>query len=193
MYIVDGILVSQEVLDTYFACDLSQCKGACCWEGDYGAPLEVGELDRITEALPTIMPMLSQESQDIIGQEGVGPYHPVYGSHVTPLRGDGGCVYLTTDESGVARCSFEVAFEKGDSSWPKPMSCHLYPIRVHKNDESEWEALNYDVWSICSAACPNGQKLEMPLFRFAKQALIRKYGDEFYHQLEALYEEYGKK
>ena len=190
MFRIDDILISSEVLSQKFVCDLERCKGACCWEGDYGAPVDDQEIKTIKAIFDKISPMLSEEAVHIINNEGVAPYNPTYKGTVTPLMPDGSCVYLAQDDHGIARCSFEIAQEKGFTTWRKPSSCHLYPIRVSKNKKTGWQALNYDEWDICSAACANGQKLEVPLFRFAKDAIVTKYGQDFYNQLEVLYKDF---
>lgn len=190
MFLVDEILVSTEVLTQKFVCDLESCKGACCWEGDFGAPLQRDEVDIVSSIMDHILPMLSEEAKDILFQQGIAVDSAILKGKVTPLQKNGACVYLANDENGIARCAFEIAYERGLTDWRKPISCHLYPIRVHQNQETGWEALNYDVWDICSAACTKGKKLRVPLFRFAKEAIIRKYGSEFYDQLEGLYEEF---
>lgn len=193
MFIVDDVLISTEVLAKKFVCDLDRCKGACCWEGDYGAPVDDQEIATIKDIYDIIAPMLTEEARHIISNEGFGPFNPIYKGAVTPLMPNGSCVYLATDDSGIARCSFEMAHEQGLTEWRKPSSCHLYPIRVSKNKKTGWEALNYDEWDICSAACANGEKLQIPLFRFAKDAIVTKYGQDFYDQLEVLYRDFINK
>ena len=190
MFIIDDVLISAEVLAKKFVCDLTKCKGACCWEGDYGAPVDKEEMVTIEAIFEQIKPLLSEAALHVISNEGLTPYNNSYKGDMTPLLPNGACVYLTSEQDGIARCAFEVAEEKGLTEWRKPNSCHLYPIRVSKNESTGWEALNYDEWDICSAACDQGEKLQTPLFRFAKDALIRKYGEDFYEQIEVLYKDF---
>jgi len=190
MYIVEGKVVSKHIFEERFVCDLTACKGACCWEGDFGAPVTDEEADIIDEIKDEILPLLDKQSVDVINQQGTAPYLPYIKSKATPLHKDGACAYLIRDSDGIAQCSFEQAFNLGRTSFRKPISCHLYPIRVSKNKLTRFEAINYDKWEICSAACTKGKKLDMPVFRFVKPALIRAYGKEFYDHLEDLYTTY---
>lgn len=190
MYVVDGKIVSSKLFSTQFMCNLDKCKGACCWEGDFGAPVTDEEVEIMKEISDIILPRLTAASREIIAQQGSSAYDAYCKSQVTPLHEDGSCVYLAKDDQGVARCVFEQAWEEGLTSWKKPISCHLYPVRVTENAKTRFEALNYDEWDICKAACNLGEEMKMPVFRFAKDALIRKYGEEFYEQLEGIYEAY---
>ncbi len=192
MYIVEGKIVSSELFTTQFMCNLDKCKGACCWEGDFGAPVTEEEIEAMDSIKDIILPRLSVESRAIIADQGQSKYEQYCSSEVTPLHKDGSCVYLAKDDKGIARCVFEQAWEEGLTDFKKPISCHLYPVRVSENASSKFEALNYDEWEICKAACSLGEEMKMPVFRFAKDALIRNYGEEFYEQLEALYEAYFK-
>ena len=196
MYIVDDVMVSSEIFSVKFHCNLQKCKGACCWEGDFGAPVSKQEEGILDDIIPVLLPTMSQSSQDVIQEQGAYVKSPYHQDKVTPLLEDASCVYLVKDEDGVSRCGIEQAYEKKLVSFKKPVSCHLYPIRVTKNDLTGYEALNYDEWEICSDACALGEQKGMPVFRFVKDALIRKYGAEFYDQLEGIYERYflnGKK
>ena len=190
MYIVDRKIVSSELFEKKFVCNLSKCKGACCWEGDYGAPLEDEEVSIIEELIALIAPNLSEEAVDAIRAQGVAPYSKMYGGKVTPLLKDGSCAYLIRDKDGIAKCSFEKLFNEGQSNFRKPISCHLYPVRVSHNKRTGFEALNYDEWEICSAACQLGEELKVSVFQFVKEALIRKYGEEFYEQLDDISDQY---
>lgn len=189
-------MVSSEVFSVKFHCNLQKCKGACCWEGDFGAPVSKREETILDDIMPTLLPMMSKASQDIIHEEGAYISTKYHDNKVTPLHKDGACVYLVKDEDGISRCGIEQAYEKELVDFKKPVSCHLYPIRVTKNDITGYEALNYDEWEICSDACALGVEKGMPVFRFVKDALIRRYGEEFYDQLEDIYRLYfrmGKK
>lgn len=188
MYLIQEILVSDEVFTKKFVCHIDKCKGACCWEGDYGAPVADSEIEQIQEAYPFVKPYLSQNSIDRIEQTGNTIYDKGYGGVVTPLMDDGSCAYLFKNEKGEATCSFQQAKHDDKIDFVKPISCQLYPLRVKSNEESGFEAINYDEWDICSPACDLGEELSMPVFRFVKDALIRKYGQEFYDEMERVNE-----
>lgn len=189
MFLIQEILVSSEVFNRKFVCNLSKCKGACCWEGDYGAPVASSEIEEIKESLDAVKTYLPIDNIDVINRIGPIVYDEKYKGNVTPLMKDGSCAYLFKNELGIATCSFEAAHKDGKSSFKKPISCHLYPIRIAKNEETDFEALNYDEWDICSDACQLGEELSVPVFRFLKDALIRQYGEEFYAELEGVYEQ----
>lgn len=190
MYIIDGKVVSGELFRRRFVCNLSKCKGACCWEGDFGAPVTKKEIKAMEASIAELLPLLDQESKDIIATKGVAPYDALYEGEVTPLKPNGACVFLIKGKKGIATCGWEKIFEAGKSSFRKPISCHLYPIRASKNTNTGWEALNYDEWDICSAACSLGEDLKVPVFRFLKEAIIRAYGPSFYDQMEGIYAAY---
>jgi len=182
-------LIGEEVLEKSFVCDLNACQGACCVEGDAGAPLLDDELHELDQAWSVVKPYLSKEGIEAI--EAQGKYIEDWdGEYVTPLIKGKECAY-TVFENGMALCGIEKAFNDGKTKFRKPISCHLYPIRI-KSYES-FDAVNYDKWSICSAACVLGEQLKVPVFRFAKDALIRKYGQRWYDELEELYRAWNEK
>ncbi len=183
MILIDQQLISDEILDEAFVCDLNACKGACCVEGDEGAFLEEAELKELERVYPVVKEYMTEEGILAIEKQG---YHVTNedGELKTPLINGGPCAYIYYDK-GIALCGIEKAWRDGKIDWMKPVSCHLYPIRITK--AGEYDALNYERWDICSPACSNGQKLEVPVFRFVKDALIRKYGEGFYEALEATY------
>lgn len=193
MFIIQEKLVSNEVFTQKFVCNLHACKGACCWEGDFGAPLEGKEIDTLNEILPKVMPYLPPASRERIGEAGVATWFEEAGEYGTTLMKDGACAFLTFEPDGIAKCGIEKAYEAGDIAFKKPVSCHLYPIRVSKKEEIGFEALNYDEWDICSAACSLGEELKVPVFRFVKEALIRNYGEDFYKEMEAIYAHFHRK
>jgi len=188
VFVIDEIVISDEVLERKFVCNLQKCKGACCWEGDFGAPVREAEVPIMEKHIGEILPRLSESSRAKIESEGVARYDLLYEGLVTPLHEDGACVYLFKGEYGVAMCAWEQVYKEEKTPFYKPLSCHLYPLRINKNEETGWEAINYDEWDICKAACSLGEALQIPVFRFVKDALIRAYGADFYDQLEALYE-----
>ncbi len=185
MIIVQDIMVSDDLLEQQFMCNLNACKGACCWEGDFGAPLEAAEVNTLEEIYDDIVPFLTPAGRAVIEKEGKSLYYEDMKSEGTPLLENGACAYLTYDALGRAQCGIEQAWAAGVTSFRKPISCHLYPIRVEKEEELNFEALNYDRWDICSAACTLGREKQMPVYRFAREALIRKYGEAFYEELDA--------
>lgn len=189
MYLIQEILVSAEVFNRKFICNLDKCRGACCWEGDFGAPVEEDEKVPIQQSLEAVKLYLSDANLQRIQEKGAFSFNAEYGGDVTSLMNDGSCVFLYKDQLGHAVCSFEKAFHEGKSTFRKPVSCHLYPLRVKKNALSGFEAINYDEWDICSPACTLGEEMSMPVFRFVKEALIRAYGQDFYDELESVYEQ----
>jgi len=184
MILIDEILVSDEVVKEYFHCNLNACLGACCWEGDYGAPLDASEVKLLENPDEEILKLLDDTSVNFIETHGaVAEFkeNKSLGANVLP---DGKCVFLKKEDNGISYCAIEKAHANGSITYNKPISCHLYPIRVEKNDQTGFEALNYDEWDICNPACTMGKEMKMPLYKFCKDALIRKYGDEFYNALD---------
>jgi len=184
MIIVQDKLVSDDLVEEQFVCNLSACKGACCWEGDYGAPLEEAELPVLDSIFEKVKPFLSPAG--IAAIEAQGKYIRVEqaGEWATVLVDNGPCAYMTLDALGIAKCGIEQAWKAGAIDFQKPISCHLYPVRVEKNEAVGFEALNYDRWDICTAACELGKKEQIPVYQFVKNALVRKYGQDFYDELE---------
>lgn len=185
MIIIDGKLISDELVTEQFVCNLNACKGACCWEGDYGAPLEKEELKILEEIQDDISPFLTKEGKAAIAEQGAYVFVEEANDFATTLLENGACAYMTYDEKGIAQCGIEQAWKAGKTDFKKPISCHLYPIRVSKNEIVDFESLNYSQWDICSAACELGKSLKMPVYKFLKDAIIRKYGESFYEQLDA--------
>ena len=188
MLIVDGKLISAEVMSEEFMCNLRACKGACCHEGDYGAPLEDDELGILEDIYKKVKPFLSARGIAEIEARGLYEYVDEVGEFGTTCIDGGDCVYMVRTPDGFAACGIEVAHRAGATDFKKPISCELYPIRVERDEANDFEALNYDRWDICSAACDLGKKQRMPVFRFVRHAIVRKWGAEFYEQLEAYYE-----
>ncbi len=186
MLMIDDMLVSDEVVQQHFACDLRSCKGACCWEGDFGAPLESGELDILDEIKYKVAPYLSEESKTAITKKGAYTFYEAMDEFGTALLPDGSCVFMTKNELGIAGCAIEKAYKDGVIDFYKPISCHLYPVRVLKNSAGVDYALNYDRWSICANACDKEGVEKIRLYKFVKKALVRKFGQGFYDQMEYL-------
>ena len=180
MFKVGDILVSDDIKEVEFVCNLEKCKGACCVEGDLGAPLEEDELETMKKIQKKIKPYLTPEGIKAI--EAQGPYIlDEDGDYSTPTIGGKECAYALYDEKGVLKCGIEQAYLAGEIEYRKPISCHLYPIRITK--KKDLEAVNYHKWSICSAACAHGKSLHVPLYQFLKDPLIRKYGQDWYDEL----------
>ncbi len=186
MIAIDDTLISEEILEKAFVCDLSKCKGACCVEGDAGAPLEKEEKLILEQGYSAVKPYLRKEGIAAIESQGKAVVDPNDGEFVTPLVNGAECAYVIFDEKGVTKCGIEKAWEEGATSFRKPVSCHLYPIRISKYPS--FDAVNYHKWQICAPACSLGAQLKVPVYQFAKDALVRKYGEDWFKQLEIVAE-----
>jgi hypothetical protein len=178
---IDDKIISTEIFTQKFVCDLSACKGACCVEGDNGAPLTSEEFELIQNNLEKIKPFMTSAGIDEVEQNGVS-YLDEDQETVTALLNGRDCAFVFKDENGIAKCSIEKAYREKKTDFNKPISCHLYPIRVKKF--GEYTALNYDRWKICKPACSCGEKLQVSVYRFLKEPLIRAFGESFYKELE---------
>jgi hypothetical protein len=183
MIIIDDKYISDEVIEEQFVCNLGACKGACCVAGDCGAPLDKEEVKKLKKIYPKIKSYLRPDGIAEIEKTGTHTIDDEYG-YVTPIVNKGICAYATIDDYGVVGCGIEKAYKDGIIDYKKPISCHLYPIRVTRYES--FEALNYDRWDICKPACKNGKSLRVPVYRFLKEALVRKYGEEFYQVLDKI-------
>lgn len=184
MIAIDNVLLSDQIVEEQFVCDLDKCKGGCCVDGDCGAPLTAEEAGIIADIYPTIKPFLTKEYIHEIEKQGTHTMDDEYG-YVTPTVNGGICVYGITDELGIVKCGIEKAWKAGKVSFRKPISCHLYPIRITSHDG--YEAVNYEPRpSLCKPACKLGKQLKVPVYVFLKDSLTRKYGPEFYGALEAV-------
>jgi hypothetical protein len=195
LIVIDNILVSDDVVEKQFVCDLVKCKGGCCEEGDAGAPLDKAELDLVVELYETIKPYLTEAAIREIEKKGKYVYSREFG-WVTPTLGNenGICVYGKRDELGIIRCAFEQAYYDGLIEWKKPISCHLYPIIAEKGKHGNYEKVNYEPRErLCKPACTLGKKTEIPTYQFLKEALIRKYGESFYEALDSVAQKYYQK
>lgn len=186
MVVVQEKLVSEDVFKKRFVCDLNACKGACCWEGDLGAPLEAEEVEILQTIRENLRPYLPERANEALDQNGTHTVDELTKLPSTTLLDNGPCAYMTKDEKGIAQCGIELAWKDGAVDFQKPISCHLYPIRVVKNPQVGFEALNYEEWDICSAACTKGAELKVPVYQFLKTPLIRKYGASFYEEMERI-------
>ena len=184
MILIDDILVSDDVIERQFVCNLKACKGACCVAGDFGAPLNAEEIVTLKQIYPTIKSYLTPEGIAAIEAQGTHAYFDdMEGDGIgTPLIDGKACAYINYDPDGTAKCGIEQAYKDGVVAFKKPISCHLYPIRVTKT--TNFTALNYDEWSVCSAACSFGKLHQVPVYEFLKEPLIRQFGEDFYEALD---------
>jgi len=183
MFQLGKTIVSEEIIERDFVCNLSACKGACCVEGDAGAPLTEEEVDILRDIYPKVKPFLREEGIAAIEKQGTH-IETALGELETPLVDGNECAYVTFDEKGIAGCGIENAYNDRKIDFQKPISCHLYPVRI--TEYSEFSALNYDRWPICDPACALGKELQVPVYKFVKTALIRKYGENWYAELEKI-------
>ncbi len=181
MFQIDKALVSEDIITKDFVCNLNACKGACCVEGEAGAPLEKEEADWLKKNYDLITPFMNEKGKSAVKKQGkfitVGK-----GVYETPLVDGKECAYVIFGPNGSTQCSIENAYRAQKIDFKKPISCHLYPVRV--KDYSEFKAVNYHQWNICSAACVLGESLKIPIYQFVKEALIRKFGEKWYAELE---------
>lgn len=177
---IEDTLVSFDIFEKKFSCDLNRCKGACCVDGDSGAPLEAGEPEKIEANDEEIRAFMKPEGIRVVEEQGFSMVDRD-GDLVTPLIDGRECAYAI-EESGNCWCAIEKAWTQGKSGFRKPVSCHLYPIRITRYEG--FEALNYNRWEICRCARVKGEQEGIPLYRFLRDALISRYGEEWYEQLE---------
>ncbi|HXS38369.1 MAG TPA: DUF3109 family protein [Flavipsychrobacter sp.] len=190
MIAIDNVLLSEELIHEHFVCDLQKCKGGCCVDGDCGAPLTDEETKTLTEIYPKIKPYLSPEYVTAIEEQGTHIVDDEFGN-VTPTINGGICAYGYIDGSGVVKCGIEKAWKEGIIAFRKPISCHLFPIRI--KEYPGYEAVNYEPRpTLCRPACNLGNKLKVPVYQFLKDAIIRKYGEEFYETLDAVAKKYSE-
>ncbi len=188
MIAIEDILVSDDLVDEFFVCDLKVCKGGCCVKGEGGAPLEEDELGILEDVYEKVEPYLTQAGIEAIKkqghytQESQGEFKTTLIKEQASGEDGGPCAYVNYD-NGVAVCGIEKAYLDGKIDFQKPVSCHLYPVRIQKYDN--YDAVNYEKWEICDAACALGKKGKVPLYKFVKEALTRKYGKGFYEALDA--------
>lgn len=178
---IENTLVSDDLGEKSFVCDLTKCKGACCVEGDLGAPLEKEELPVFREIFNEVVPYMSEEGVKAVEEQGlyVMDWEDDYS---TPTINGKECAYAVYDDKGMLKCAIEDAYNDGRIDYKKPISCHLYPIRLSK--VGQYTALNYDKWEICADACTLGEKLQVKVYSFLKDPIIRKFGEDYYKKLE---------
>lgn len=187
---INDTIISLDLLEEKFVCDLGKCKGICCIEGDAGAPLEAEEVAILNDLLPVVWDDLTAESKAVIEKQGVS-YIDEDGEPVTSIVNGAECVFTYTDSEGICKCAIEKAYREGKTSFYKPVSCHLYPVRLQKYND--FIAVNYHRWSVCSCARKLGGKLGMPVYSFLKEPLVRRFGEAWYEQLDTAREELMKR
>ena len=190
---IDGKIVSDDILTECFACDIARCKGECCVDGNSGAPLEMEEANILEEEYENYKPYMTPEGIEAVERQGFMVVD-CDGDYTTPLVDDAECAY-SYRENGITLCAIEKAFREGKCSFRKPISCHLYPIRLI-NLSNGTTGLNYHRWNVCSSACENGRKLGIPVYKSLREPIIRRFGEEFYKALECaedLLKSYDKK
>lgn len=179
---IDDKIVSVDILTTDFLCDVARCKGICCVEGNAGAPLEMDEMDVLEELYPIYEKYMTPEGREAIERDGFAVVD-IDGDLTTPLVNDAECAY-SYNEGGVTLCAIEKAYLAGECSWRKPISCHLYPIRVAKFSNGTY-GLNFHRWNVCASAFECGRKMGVPAYKMLKEAITRAFGEDFYAALEA--------
>jgi len=180
MFQLGKAIVSEDILEKDFVCNLSTCKGVCCVNGEAGAPLEEEELKILMDIYPKVKPFLRPEGISAIENQGL--FITNEDEYETTLINEKECAYAVFDEKNIAKCGIEEAYNQGKINWKKPISCHLYPVRIM--NYSEFSAVNYHKWPICNDACTLGKELQIPVYKFVKEALIRKFGKDWYAELE---------
>ena len=187
---IEDTVISLDIIESFFHCDLARCKGECCIEGDAGAPLEKEEFNILQKILPVVWDDLSPEAQAVINRQGVG-YIDRESDIVTSIVDGKNCVFTYYDADGTCKCAIEKAYNEGRTDFMKPVSCHLYPIRVKRY--KDYYAVNYHKWRVCRAAEALGKQKGLPLYKFLREPLIRKFGEEWYSALDTCALEYAKR
>lgn len=177
---IKDTVVSEELLKRKFVCNLDACKGACCVEGDAGAPLNEDELEELENVFETVKPYLPQKNIEALEEDLYTIDHD--GEYVTQLVNGKECAFVFYDEKGITKCSIEQAYLDGKTNFKKPISCHLFPVRLTKY--KSFTAVNYAYWNICDDACELGDKLGIKTYEFLKEPLIRKFGEEWFNELK---------
>lgn len=187
MILLENTLISEDILENEFVCNISKCKGACCEIGDAGAPLTREEVALIEQALPVVKPLMTEAGLQVLDERGFVE-RDTDGELVTTTVGGRECLFAKKESNGTWTCTIEEAHLAGKTEFRKPISCHLYPIREIRTGTIT--GLNYDRWDICSDACSLGQELQVPVYKFTREALIRRFGEDWYQELENLAEDY---
>jgi len=189
MFQLGKTIISEEIIEKDFVCNLNACKGQCCIDGDAGAPLEANETEILVDIYSDVKPFLRPEGIAAIEDQGAF-VKGEDGEWETPLINGSECAYVIFSENKIAKCGLEEAYNQGKTKWKKPVSCHLYPVRV--KEYTELTAVNYHKWEICGPACSLGEELKVPVYKFVKEALVRKFGEPWYAELEEVAKTYIK-
>ncbi len=187
---IENTIISLDILEKKFVCHLKACKGSCCVEGDSGAPLDAEETAILEQIYPHVKPNMTPEGIETVESKGTWVVDND-GDLVTPLVKNQECAYVYRNEDGIVLCAIEKTYNEGTIAFQKPVSCHLYPVRVKKY--TDFDAVNYQSNHLCVPARINGEKLGVPIYQFVKGPLIRKFGEEWYKQLEIAAKELLKK
>lgn len=192
MIVIDNVLISDEVVSKKFVCDLASCRGGCCEDGDAGAPLSDEEREEVKKNFPVIRDLLRPEAAAEAEKKGFYQYDEEFGWVTPTLSSDNEiCVYAIREKDGMIKCAFEQAYLAGAISWRKPISCHLYPIIAKKGLHGDYDRVNYEPREVmCRPACQLGERLQVPVYKFLREPLIRKYGAEFYEVLDTIARQY---
>jgi len=189
MFLIQNTLVSLDVLEKEFCCDLQKCRGCCCIEGDAGAPVTDEELKLIEGLLPELLPEMTKEARQVVEERGLA-YKDPSGEQVLSIVNDKDCIFARTDHNGWCYCLIERLFRAGKTAFQKPLSCHLYPVRLTRVGENT--GVEYHRWDICHCARVLGKKNHIPLYQFLKEPLVRCFGQEWYDELELTAQEWKK-
>ena len=189
MFLIQNTLVSLDVLEKEFCCDLDKCRGCCCIEGDAGAPISDEEVQEVERILPILLPDMTKDAREVVAKQGISYLDPS-GERVTSIVNDKDCVFARTDHNGWCYCLIEKAYNAGKINFKKPISCHLYPIRLTK--VGDYIGVEYHRWNICHCARQLGKKLHTPLYQFLREPLIRRFGHAWFDELELTANEWKK-
>lgn len=189
MFLIQNTLVSLDVIEKEFCCDLDTCRGCCCIEGDAGAPISDEEVAEIEQIMPLLLPEMTKEARAVVEKQGVSYLDPS-GERVTSIVNDKDCIFARTDHNGWCYCLIEKAYNAGKIGFKKPISCHLYPIRLTK--VGDYTGVEYHRWDICHCARQLGKKLHTPLYQFLREPLVRRFGEAWYAELELTANEWKK-
>lgn len=189
MFLIQNTLVSLDVIEKEFCCDLDTCRGCCCIEGDAGAPISDEEVAEIEQIMPLLLPEMTKEARAVVEKQGVSYLDPS-GERVTSIVNDKDCIFARTDHNGWCYCLIEKAYNAGKIGFKKPISCHLYPIRLTK--VGDYTGVEYHRWDICHCARQLGKKKHIPLYQFLREPLVRRFGEKWYAELELTASEWKK-
>ena len=189
MFLIQNTLVSLDVLEKEFCCDLDKCRGCCCIEGDAGAPISDEEVAQVESILPILLPEMTKEAREVVERQGISYLDPS-GERVTSIVNDKDCIFARTDHNGWCYCLIEKAYHAGKIGFKKPISCHLYPIRLTR--VGDMTGVEYHRWDICHCARQLGKKLHTPLYQFLREPLVRRFGQAWFDELELTATEWHK-